>query len=147
MTKAADALRKQLKSMDRASVEVGFFETARYPDGMPVAQVASWNEYGTSGQYPTPARPFMRQTITQEKQNLSNGFAKGMNAVSVGKRTPKEVMQTLGNDLAGKMQSTILDGAFTPNTDSTAKAKGFNSPLRDSGLMSKSVIGVVKGLK
>ena len=29
------------------SVQVGFFSTAKYQDGTPVAAVAAWNEFGT----------------------------------------------------------------------------------------------------
>ena len=46
-------------------VDVGFFSTATYPDGTPVAAVAAWNEFGTQrgGRPHIPERPFFRRAI------------------------------------------------------------------------------------
>ena len=42
-------------------VEVGFFSTATYPNGTPVAAVAAWNEFGTERgeQEPHPRAPVL----------------------------------------------------------------------------------------
>lgn len=37
-----------LKAIEGKSVEAGWFESARYPDGMPVAVIARQNEFGAS---------------------------------------------------------------------------------------------------
>ena len=47
-------------------VEIGFYSTARYPDGTPVTNVAAWNEFGTDGKNGVgaiPERPFFRLSI------------------------------------------------------------------------------------
>ena len=57
------AFLRQAKAAQASSVkgiDVGFFSTAKYPDGTPVAAVAAWNEFGTerNGQQHVPERPF-----------------------------------------------------------------------------------------
>ena len=66
------------------SVEIGFYSTARYPDGTPVTNVALWNEFGFESKYfpvqtsdgtwiflrratpkQIPERPFFRQSIAK----------------------------------------------------------------------------------
>lgn len=55
-------------------LRVGFLESAKYPDGTNVAQVAYWNEYGTKT---APPRPFFRGMIARKSKNW--GRALGMN--------------------------------------------------------------------
>ena len=48
------------KFMGKEKLEIGFFETARYPNGTFVAQVARYNELGNLN---IPMRPFFRNVI------------------------------------------------------------------------------------
>ena len=50
------------KFMGKEKLEIGFFETARYPNGTFVAQVAYFNEFGTLN---IPMRPFFRNAINR----------------------------------------------------------------------------------
>ena len=54
------------------SVAVGFFSTAKYPDGTPVAAVAAWNEFGTEwdGRQHVPERPFFRNAIANADEDI-----------------------------------------------------------------------------
>ena len=45
-----------------SGVKVGFFSTAKYEDGTPVAAVAAWNEFGTKT---IPERPFFRRALAE----------------------------------------------------------------------------------
>ena len=56
-------------------VKVGFFSTARYEDGTPVAAVAAWNEFGTET---IPERPFFRNALAESERGVSNILAKGI---------------------------------------------------------------------
>lgn len=189
MSKAGKVLLNQLKAMDQLTVDVGWFAGSRYPDGTPVAQIASIMEYGatikkeartttiyrstdesgnllnggkfvkrekanlvTQHTVPAhtvviPARPFMRRTAAEQAKAMRQGMEKGMQAASVGKRTPEEVMQTLGDYFAGQVQTTIVNGDFVGNAKSTIRAKGFDAPLRHSSLMSKSIEAIIRGRK
>lgn len=66
--KGFDNLARRLKTLAATKVKVGFFEEDRYDDGMPVAQVAAYNEFGTRFH---PERPFMRETL-EDKQTRKN---------------------------------------------------------------------------
>ena len=47
--------------------DVGFFASAKYPDGTPAAAVAAWNEFGTET---IPERPFIRNAISGADRDL-----------------------------------------------------------------------------
>ena len=60
----------QAKRAQRGAVDelqVGFFATAKYPDGTPVTNVAVWNEFGTGS---IPERPFFRQALAGAKRSI-----------------------------------------------------------------------------
>ncbi len=58
-----------------SGVKVGFFSTARYEDGTPVAAVAAWNEFGTKT---IPERSFFRNALAESERGVSNILAKGI---------------------------------------------------------------------
>ena len=59
---------RQAKSAQRVDdVQVGFFATAKYDNGTPVAAVAAYNEFGTKR---IPERPFFRQAIQGADRDL-----------------------------------------------------------------------------
>lgn len=66
-TKLEIELDKRVKNLGGSgkTLRVGFLETAKYPTGESVAQVAFWNEYGTSRG--SPPRPFFRSMIEKNK--------------------------------------------------------------------------------
>ena len=67
--KGGDKLKKALREMGKGGVkgvEVGYWDS-EYEDGMPVAQVAVWNEFGTER---TPERPFMRKGNVSAKERM-----------------------------------------------------------------------------
>lgn len=47
-------------------LKAGILEGATTPNGMNIAQYAFWNEFGTKF---SPARPFMRQSVTKTRIN------------------------------------------------------------------------------
>ena len=51
-----------------SGVKVGFFSTAKYQDGTPVAAVAAWNEFGTKT---IPERPFFRNALAESERGVS----------------------------------------------------------------------------
>lgn len=64
---------KQAQKMKGMKLEVGFFETATYPDGAKVAEVAASNEFGVPSRN-QPPRPFFRQAITNNKEDWIIGL-------------------------------------------------------------------------
>lgn len=115
------------------TLRVGFLETAKYPDGTNVAQVAFWNEYGTKN---APPRPFFRKTI--EAKSSKWGSALGMNLTATGYDTDK-AMARVGTGIKDQITQSIVEFQSPGNAPSTVEAKGFNKPLVDTGVMQRSV--------
>lgn len=118
-------------------LQVGFFEGAKYPDTTPIAQVALWNEYGT---VTSPPRPFMRATIDTKGPEWPKAMASIMRANPNG----QYIMEQMGEGIQGQLVQTIITWSDPPNAPSTIAAKGFDAPLRDTMLMSRSVGWEVK---
>ena len=51
---------QELKKLVEMEVVVGYQEGQAYDDGTSLAEVAAYNEFGSSD---TPARPFMKQSL------------------------------------------------------------------------------------
>ena len=137
--KLARFLRQAKSAKSVRAVEVGFFSTAKYPDGTSVAAVAAWNEFGTerNGRQHVPERPFFRNAIS--------GAGKVLLPVLVENINPKTM--ALDRKSAGKvglaMQSRIQRSITTlrrpENAPATIEAKGSSNPLIRDGVMRKSV--------
>lgn len=136
----ADNVERHLKALAAkmsGSVEVGFLENATYPDGTPVAAVAYWNEFGSSG----PPRPFFRTMIAKEKPTWPAKLAGAVKATGDGEKALKLV----GDNIQGALIQSINDLTTPGLAESTIERKGFDKPLIDSSHMVNSTgVRVVK---
>ena len=117
------------------AVEVGFYSTAKYPDGTPVTNVAAWNEFGTSR---IPERPFFRQAIQGADKDLLPILVENVDprTMSVDRRTAGLV----GQAMQGRIQRSITTLRRPANAPSTLeKKKPKTNPLIDTGFMRQSV--------
>jgi hypothetical protein len=124
-------------------LRVGFLEGARYPtgkkgDGLNIAQVAFWNEFGTVR---IPARPFFRTTIA--KQSKTWGDKLGL-AVKATNYDGQKALGLLGQSMRDDVESAIAQWTTPGNAPSTISRKGFDKPLVDSGDMQRAVDYEVK---
>lgn len=157
--------KKALRGIDGHMVEAGWFETARYKAGkgvsadmvgFSIAQVAKWNEFGTSRTVESksedghtvvtivehiPARPFMRYAQALFNKDRHEIQARVGKKLIEGKIDAVQALGQIGNALEGKIVLSIKTGPWPPNAPSTAAAKGFakNTPLIDTGQMFKTV--------
>lgn len=120
--------------MGNGSVSVGFMEGGEYPDGESVPQVAFQNEFGvpSKGQ---PPRPFFRRMIATE----SGSWAGKMGKLASGKRSGRDILAIMGEDVKGGLQesiNTLTEPALSPVT---IERKGFSKPLIDTGVMLRSI--------
>lgn len=124
----------ELAEKMHGSLDVGFLEGATYPDdGMPVAQVAFWNEYGTSR---APARPFFRTTIEEKSDEWADRLARAAKHYDYDAPT---VLKAMGESIKEDIQTSIIGWTDPRNADSTIAKKGFNKPLIEDGHMRDSV--------
>jgi hypothetical protein len=138
-----DRLTVALRDIDGLVGKTGYFETAKYPDGTPVAYVATIHEYGAAGQG-IPARPTMRPTAADKRTEWAGLMAKGARDALNGKMTSRDALERLTLRAAGdvsKAISALQTPALSPRT---IARKGFDKPLVDTGLMLRSVTGVVE---
>ena len=117
-----------------SGVKVGFFSTAKYEDGTPVAAVAAWNEFGTET---IPERPFFRRAIAE----MEDGVTK---IVKSGIDTEKMVVDDrlagrVGAYVAGQVMESITALKEPPNAPETVRRKGSSDPLLDTGTLRNSV--------
>ncbi|QLX25058.1 hypothetical protein HV271_09645 [Citrobacter freundii] len=148
MGRGLDELVKRVQEMGRLKADVGWMDTARYPDGTPVALVAQTQEYGSPARH-IPPRPFVRPTIASEKESWSRQMGIGVKAVANGIRDPLQVFTAIGELAAGDVRMTITQISSPPLADSTKKARAArglepDKPLQATGLMLSTCTSIVK---
>ena len=116
-------------------VRVGFFPDSRYDGNLSVAQVARYNEFGLG----VPARPFMRPSVMERKQDLVNLLHRTYRQALRDNTDTLTALESFGEFVKGLIQERIVQTTTPPNAPSTIKRKGFNAPLRDTGIMLHSV--------
>jgi len=144
-TKMWDKMHKNWSKPSNYELQVGWWGT-RNSEGIPVAQIAKWNEEGHAnggifeGTY-TRARPFIRINFANKMRGVKK-FGKNMNLihqVGIGSMSWKKMMEMIATDVEGFMKESILEFKTPPNKLTTISLKGFNDPLIETGLMYDSV--------
>lgn len=145
----SDSIKKMLAELDAKQIQVGFFETAKYPDGTPIAYVASIQEFGYG---PIPPRPFMRPAELQNKNKWQAGIAMGVKAALNGAITINAALEQVGMVAAGDVRKAIRAVTAPPLAESTIRARqsrkktkksASTKPLVDTGQMLQAVTSAV----
>ena len=132
---------KELEQLAKMEVQVGFqADSGSYENGATLAEVAAYNELGTSS---TPARPFMRKSFENHEKELQNACDQVNKTLAKG-GTTQQALDELGAFVKGLVQEEIVSGDFAPNAESTIAKKGSDKPLIDTGFMRQSVNYQVK---
>ena len=132
---------KELEKLRNMEIHVGFQSgDGSYDDGADVAEIAAYNEYGSSD---TPARPFMKQSWESHESDLKQVCQQANNVIANG-GTAEQACKIIGVAGVGFVQQEIVDGNFAPNAPSTIAKKGSAHPLIDTSRMLQSVKYVVK---
>jgi len=127
------------------AIKVGFLEGATYPAtaddpdkaGLPVAQVAFWNEFGTSR---APARPFFRNYISEHSDEWPAALGA---ALKLSNYDTKQAFAIVGTVIKDGIVKSIVDTNSPALSPVTIARKGFAKPLIDTGVMQRSVDFVV----
>lgn len=146
-------LQAAMDEMRTKQVRVGWFDTAKYEDGTPVAYVATVQEFGSPKQN-IPARPFMRPTVAENKQGWIKQLGQGGKLVFAGKLQYSQMIGQFGMQAAGQVAETIASvttpalGASTLRARASRNASGqaSNKPLVDTGLLIQSVSSQVENV-
>jgi hypothetical protein len=73
-TSGSDALKAFVEEAGKLVGKVGWFESAQYPDGTPVALVAMVQEYGSASNG-IPPHPYFRQAIAENRARWDGAAA------------------------------------------------------------------------
>lgn len=138
--KGGDKLVAKLAEMAKlvarpATLSVGFFERATYPDGKPVAMIAAIQEFGAPSRG-IPPRPFFRNMVAAKSGEWPAAIAgllqaNGMDAA--------RALDVAGQRIAGQLQESINQTNSPPLAASTIARKGHAKPLIDTGRMWNAV--------
>lgn len=145
-TREWERMKARLMKTAPRQIDVGWFEEAKYENGIPVAWIAMLNEYGymTSGKYQGwhPPRPFFRSFLKEYITNtvlVSSNIAPKMAAVAEGRMTWAALHKDIGEQLVAWVRKKILETKNPQNTPLTISLKGFNDPLIETGRMYDTV--------
>ena len=108
----------------RKSVKVGFFSTAKYDDGTPVAAVAAINEFGLAE---TPERPFFRQAVAELERGLPKELRGIIDPLTMD--VSDADAHRIGAYAAGVLRDRIDALKDPANAQSTIELKGSSNPL------------------
>ena len=99
-----ERLAASIAELPKKRAAVGFFDTAVYPDGTPVAYVATIQEFGHGS---IPPRSFMRSTISEQKEAWQKTLAQGSKRVLADKMTVHQMLESFGMMAAGQVKEKI----------------------------------------
>lgn len=142
--KAFEALEAKLKELAGAQSKVGWFDSAKYEDGTPVAYVASIQEYGHG---PIPPRAFFRPTAIKERKAWADNAAQGSKAVLKGTLSARDVMDGLGERAQEDVKETINQITSPPLSPITLELRAMkrkNPDLKIGGKLVGEVAAKVK---
>ena len=117
-----------------SGVKVGFFSTAKYEDGTPVAAVAAWNEFGTET---IPERPFFRNALAESERSVGRILQAGLDTKKMV--VDERLAGRVGAHVQGQIQESITALKEPPNAPETVRRKGSSDPLMDTGTLRNSV--------
>lgn len=121
-------------------VKIGF------PRGSTNVDKAIWNEFGTKGGAsgggwggPIPERPFMRNTVRNNKNKYLRAMKTEAPRILRGEVGTRQVLSKLGVLGQNDIQDEITSLRSPPNSPVTIALKGSDNPLIDTGEMRQSV--------
>lgn len=134
---------RDLEKLDGMEVVAGILKDAgNYDKGQSIADVAIWNEYGTSR---IPSRPFIRISADTNRQKWAKIAQQCVNNVIDGD-SPRDAAQVIGHRMVEDIREVFGDTSkLKANAPSTIAKKGRNEPLIDTGKLKATVNYRVEG--
>lgn len=122
-------------------IEVGLFDDAGEHDGVHLAQIGFWQEFGTST---IPARPWLSGGAEFTERAAMRQITSIARRIGRLPGDPQTLLRPLAKAIAEGVKSYAINHAWTPNAPSTIAGKGFNWPLVETGEMIDAIEGRVK---
>ena len=133
-------LNEALRAQGVEGVVVGFFRSAKYQDGTPVAAVAAWLEFGTRN---SPEWAFFRKALSVVEDDVIQLIREGIDSETM--QVKEGLADELGALVASAIQQSITDTNEPDIKESTKRRKAKKGgtiagqvPLIDTGKMRAS---------
>ncbi|AAT37726.1 tail completion or Neck1 protein [Burkholderia phage BcepB1A] len=120
-----------IKGMNDYSVRIGWFSTAKYPDGTPTAYVASIHEFGAPSRG-IPARSFIRPTIAAQQAAWSQQMRFYAKQIVVGQMNVEQALEGLAIVARGDVDATLARLKDPPLSPLTIYIRKF---IKDGGVI------------
>lgn len=140
LTPQGRRFQKELEELTKLEVAVGYQQGQTDENGVSLAEIAIFNDLGTVH---IPSRPFMRDSLNNNKEHIANFMQKAAKGIANGV-SAQEVLNKIGAEQQRLIQKEIRNGNFVPNSPATIKKKGSARPLIDQGTLRDSVHFVVR---
>lgn len=135
-------MQQALDGLQQKVAQVGWFPSAKYGDGKPVAGVAYVQEFGSTKRG-IPPRPFFRTTSENQRSEWANLSRRVAKAVLQGRMPPEALVEAVALKAEGDVRATISKITTPALAPATLRARARRSssgqisvkPLVDSGLM------------
>lgn len=132
------ALRETIKALDGTQGRVGWFPSAKYEGGQPVAGVAYVQEFGSPSRG-IPPRSFMRSTATERRGDWAKTAEQISRNAAQGKIAPSNVVPAVCMAAEGHVRETITKLTSPPLKQATIDAR--KRRLANGGKGAQSTIG------
>lgn len=132
-----EALRQTVQALDGAQGRVGWFPSAVYERGQPVAGVAAVQEFGSPSRG-IPPRSFFRTTATERRGEWAHTAEQVSRAAAQGKIEPGRVMEAIALAAEGHVRETITKIQSPPLKQATIDAR--KSRLANGGAGAQATI-------
>lgn len=142
--KGLKALLKRCEA-SKLSITVGIHAeegAGTYEGGTTVADVATYNEFGTER---IPARPFLSGWFDGNQAEIKAKLKSAGEKIKNG-ADPHAALDLVAQWAAGQVQKGISAGVPPPNAESTAARKGSATPLINTGQLRSSIRGKVSAV-
>ena len=115
----------------------------KYEDGTSLADVMTWNHYGTETIPPRPVLRIAAENV-REREDIKDALGVYLHNVLVNpgdaKQLEKEMLRKIGVQVIKEAKRIIESGnELQENAPGTVRKKGFNKPLYETGLLLKNL--------
>lgn len=122
-------------------IEAGLFADSGEHDGVPLAQIGFWLNYGTED---IPARDWLGGGAEFTERAAMKQITAIVNRLGKLPGNPETLLTPVAKAVAEGIKAFAINHQWTPNAPSTVKQKGFDWPLVETGEMIDSIDGRVK---
>ena len=144
---------KELSRLRNLEVRIGWFSSAKYEDGTPVAYVAAIQEFGYAPKHIVARMGLRGEMIPKKQKDWAEFLERSARMILAGEWHVRDALEAMGSRVAADVQKQIASVKepllAIPTLEARARRRGLEhwtdlsatgqKPLSDTGLMHASV--------